>query len=237
MPNFRRNSASSRSNETTSDNETSLTSESSDSSGTDDDSTTGHNGSRVKNFFKNLFAKRDLTQKTAKKEECIQMQDKTSSGKQHQHRLSLQEKLVQQTDSAGSIESPTAKSLNEHKNNLHPFLTIDNKDPSKFHEYKSKLIKTSEEFRSLYNEAILKGNFSSLVDFFCWTFSQSSNLIDLLGTEKQINSNKQNEPESSSNSKKVDASYYVTPNWRFMKEVYICLAKMVYKLKIFSSYF
>ena len=27
--------------------------------------------------------------------------------------------------------------------------------------------------------------------------------------------------------KRVDASFYVTTNWRFMKEVYVCLQKMV----------
>jgi len=62
-----------------------------------------------------------------------------------------------------------------------------------------------------------------LTDFFCWTFSSSSNLIDLLTTVKQPNGR----PKEAEMDKKVDASFYVTTNWRFMKEVYICLQKMV----------
>jgi len=87
-----------------------------------------------------------------------------------------------------------------------------------------------------------------LIDFFCWTFSQSTNLIDLLTTEKQQQSGKSKEIESE---KKADPSFYVTTNWRFMKglnfnlnltietlkiifdflkikEIYICLQKMVF---------
>ena len=75
--------------------------------------------------------------------------------------------------------------------------------------------------RTFYSETILSGDFSELIDFFCWTFSQSTNLIDLLTTEKQQQSGKSKEIESE---KKADPSFYVTTNWRFMKGLnFYCL--------------
>jgi hypothetical protein len=76
-----------------------------------------------------------------------------------------------------------------------------------------RLINILLKSRTFYNETLLSGDFSELIDFFCWTFSQSTNLIDLLTTEKQ-QSGKSREIESE---KKVDSSFYVTTNWRFMK--------------------
>jgi hypothetical protein len=70
------------------------------------------------------------------------------------------------------------------------------------------------------------GNYDNLTDFYCWTFSQSSNLIDLLTTEKQT-ANLQSKDQDGNVKSNVDASYNVTTDWRYMKEVYICLQKMV----------
>ena len=89
-----------------------------------------------------------------------------------------------------------------------------------------RLMNILSKSRTFYSETILSGDFSELIDFFCWAFSQSTNLIDLLTTEKQ-QSGKSREIESE---KKADSSFYVTTNWRFMKGLnFYCL---IFKLSI-----
>ena len=65
-------------------------------------------------------------------------------------------------------------------------------------------------------------NFDQLRDFFCWTFSKSSNLIDALVDNGSLAGE-----VSTATVKKLDASYHVSPNWKFMKSIYNCLEKMV----------
>ena len=64
-------------------------------------------------------------------------------------------------------------------------------------------------------------NFCDVLDFYCWTFSKAANLIELLVTERHS-------PSSSKDSKpRNDPSFYVSTNWKFMKEIYYFLVKMV----------
>ena len=116
-----------------------MTNESSDSD-TDDDSSSNasRNDGRVKNFFKNLFSKRDAGK--SNKAENIKMQDKSVAKQQQRSKV---EKSIPKSESTNAIEPK----LNEIKPVLHPFLVLDNKDPNKFVEYRSKVIKTAEEFR------------------------------------------------------------------------------------------
>ena len=75
--------------------------------------------------------------------------------------------------------------------------------------------------RFAWKKAVDSQKYDQLADYYCWIFSKSSNLIDLLVTDKassKINSNE---------TKKHDASFYVTTNWKFMKEIYHYLLKMV----------
>ena len=65
-------------------------------------------------------------------------------------------------------------------------------------------------------------NFDQLTDFYCWIFSKTSNLIDLLITDKTNSSSKSNQE-----TKKNDPTFYVSTNWKFMKEIFNVLTKMV----------
>jgi hypothetical protein len=122
---------------------------------------------------------------------------------------------------------------NEHtqslQNNhfLHRFLAINNKDI--LEEYReNSVVKSQNEFRNLYKQTIESGNYEAITDFYVWTFSKSSHLIELLVAEKhhQLSTKKTNN-EDTVGVRKYDASFYVTANWRFMKEIYNCLVKMV----------
>ncbi len=77
----------------------------------------------------------------------------------------------------------------------------------------------------MYRIAFETKNFEQLSDFYCWIFSKSMNLTDLLVTDKV--SRASNEP------KKHDASFYVSTNWKFMKEIYYYLTKTVKLLNLF----
>ena len=75
-------------------------------------------------------------------------------------------------------------------------------------------------YRSVYKKAIENQNFDQLTDFYCWIFSKTANLIDLLVTDKTTSKTNQE-------TKKNDPTFYVSTNWKFMKDLYIVLTKMV----------
>ena len=74
--------------------------------------------------------------------------------------------------------------------------------------------------RSVYKKAIENQNFDQLTDFYCWIFSKTANLIDLLVTDKTTSKTNQE-------TKKNDPTFYVSTNWKFMKDLYNILTKMV----------
>ena len=135
----RRHSESSRSNETNSGNEESESNSSNKESDldTDDSNSSGRASGKVKNFFKNLFSKKDVV-KEGKKEEYIQMEDKKLN-------KTFAENIRNNTKICTSLE--TKKILNAQNIVMHPFLTIEAKDPIKIEEYRRKFLKGPEEFR------------------------------------------------------------------------------------------
>jgi uncharacterized Zn finger protein (UPF0148 family) len=133
----RRNSASSRSNGANSDNDEGV-SESNDSD-SGDSNASSRTSKKVKNFFKNLFSKRDVT-KGEKKEEYIQMDDK----KDKENSSENIRNNVKGHDS-GSLEMK--KLFNAQNVVMHLFLTLEAKDPLKIELYKRKFLKGPEEFR------------------------------------------------------------------------------------------
>jgi len=134
----RRNSASSRSNEANSGNDESVDDESSDSD-SDASNSSGRTSKKVKNFFKNLFSKRDVT-KGEKKEESIQMDDKKAKINSSENTRNS----VKGNDS-GSLE--TKKLSNAQNVVMHLFLTLEARDPLKIELYRRKFLKGPEEFR------------------------------------------------------------------------------------------
>ena len=132
----RRYSTSSRSNETNSGNEESGSDSNNNDSDSDTDSSTGRTSEKVKNFFKNLFAKRDVT-KGSKKEEHIQMEDKKD-------KTSLHETIRNNMKSSAAIgtKKPIAPNIS-----MHPFLALEAKDPIEVEEHRKKFLKGPEEFR------------------------------------------------------------------------------------------
>ena len=82
--------------------------------------------------------------------------------------------------------------------------------------------------RELTKKALLSDDYNEVSDFFCWMFSKSSNLLNLLIVEK--NGSKMKTTASKLELRKNDASSHVVANWRLMKEFYNCLAKMPKKV-------
>lgn len=103
---------------------------------------------------------------------------------------------------------------------LHQFFSLRNKDPNFFKEFKTKFKLGSNEFKNLTNRATEENNFKNVVDFFCWNFSKSSNLISLLVIEKPIKSKQSPSMASSS-------IFNFSINWKYMKEIYNFLLKLV----------
>lgn len=109
---------------------------------------------------------------------------------------------------------------------LHRFLTINRTDNKEYDEYRTTcVIRSTEEFRRLAKEAIEKGNYDKIIDFYCWNFSSASNLIDLFVTDKRPGVDNGHDQEKST--KKYDPCYHVSTNWKFMKEVYNFMSKLV----------
>lgn len=196
----------------------------SDDSSSDNSSNEDHheNGGKVRKFFKNLihFTKRSksIGNLNTKKEEKPSVQKENT---RVNHNLRQNPIQIEEND-IGEVSLP------------HPFLTVKNKDSNLFEEYRKNAVKTQEDFRALFKDALQWGKFEKVLDFYCWIFSKSANLIELLVNEKY--SKKSN--DLNGKSKKNDASFYVSTNWRFMKEIYSCLTKLVFlKSPIFKLKF
>ena len=226
---FRQNSTSSISMSSRSDsakgnsNKASSSDDEEDESGSEessDDETKSKTSGGVRNFFKNLFSKKNSKSSAnlSKKDESIQLKKNMPKTNEATNNIDSPKKDLTDAESNSPV-------IIESLNMLHPFLTVKNKDLSLFQEYRDTFVKTQEEFRCLYKTARETGNYAKITDFYCWIFSKSSNLIDFLVTEKPY-ANKTNEMKPNSN-KKHDASFYVTTNWRLMKEIFNCLQKMV----------
>ena len=72
-----------------------------------------------------------------------------------------------------------------------------------------------------------------ILHFYCWNFSKSSNLVDLLITEKKNAKSTSTTPTTNSSQtllkselRKYDVTFHVLMNWRFMKEIYNSLLKL-----------
>ena len=78
-------------------------------------------------------------------------------------------------------------------------------------------------------------DFKKILDFFVWWFSSSENLVELLVSERKpprLNRydsacDKISTYSSGSINKHLDPCYHVSINWKFMREIYLCLEKMV----------
>ena len=193
-----------------------------DDNSEDDESSNDKNKTKskgVKSFFKNLINFSKLTDK----------RKNDANNKKKENKINIVKTIV-------IVEKTDLK---------HRFLTVKNKNPDLFKDYReNQTIKSLEEFRLkrvdiFLTEIILilfylnrlackqvveTQSYEQLNDFYCWIFSKSSNLIELLVTDK-ANSKTSNEP------KRHDASFYVTTNWKFMKEIYYNLIKMVFTFK------
>lgn len=115
---------------------------------------------------------------------------------------------------------------------LHQFFSLANKDPNFFKELKTKLKLDCDDFKNLINKATEESNFKDVVDFYCWNFSKSSNLTSLLVIEKPIKSKQSPYMATSS-------IFNFTINWKYMKEIYTFLQKMVQckkNLLMFTSF-
>lgn len=73
-------------------------------------------------------------------------------------------------------------------------------------------------------KSITENRLEDVTDFFCWIFSKSSNILDLLVTEK--NGSKLKITASKAELRKYDVTYHVNTNWRLMKEIYMYLLKL-----------
>ncbi len=65
---------------------------------------------------------------------------------------------------------------------------------------------------------------NDISDFFCWVFSKSANLSDILVTKKSDSQLKIKGPKT--DLRKYDATFNMIINWKLMKELYTGLAKM-----------
>lgn len=172
-------------------------------------------GGRVKNFLKNLL---NLSKKNSKSNPNLA---KPPSQKEKQN------ENIELTNRKDSISSDIVQELP-----IHPFLSIKNKEPNFYNDFQIAFQIDIERFKLMHSQSIQSGDFKKITDFFCWIFSKSSNLIDLLVTEK-YSKRKESLTRIGSASKKYDASFYVSANWKFMKEIYTSLQKMV---KYFQSF-
>lgn len=94
-----------------------------------------------------------------------------------------------------------------------------------FEEYRKSagFVSGPNDFREIFRKAIDSANFDNIGDFYNWTFSNSANMIELFISDKAM----LNEKSTGDKKKHFDPCYYVSMNWRFLKEIYNCLVKMV----------
>lgn len=111
---------------------------------------------------------------------------------------------------------------------LHPFFSIKNKEPNFFKEFKAKFQLDFDQFKDLTSKALESNNFKDATDFYCWNFSKSSNLINLLIIEKPIKAKQSyNKTSSFAENKKLGTIFDFSVDWKYMKEIYLFLQKMV----------
>ncbi|CAF1012546.1 unnamed protein product, partial [Brachionus calyciflorus] len=173
----------------------------------------------VRNFLKNLISSSKKNSKSNPNLNKIQNTKlKSANSTQNFKNTELNNGLKR--------EKSTPKIIQESV--LHPFLSVKNKEDNFFLENKTKYKLDLVNFNSLYLKSLESGDFKELGDFYCWTFSKSSNLIDLLVTEKHSRRKESTDRINSANfqNKKYDASLFVSTNWKFMKELYSSLQKM-----------
>lgn len=96
-------------------------------------------------------------------------------------------------------------------------------------------VSSPRAFRDLFEKSIDSGDFKEIGEFFNWMFSNSSNMIELFISEKTnlllSNENRHHHHRHG------DACHHVSMNWRFLKELYNCLVKMVIcKFLLISSF-
>jgi hypothetical protein len=120
---------------------------------------------------------------------------------------------------------------------LHPFISVKNKEANFFDEYKSseKFIKSPNEFKEAFLKAFDTKDCKDIQDFFCWAFSSSSNLIELLVLDRQSKSGK-NSSLNEDKQTNYDPCYFKSINWKFMKDIYVNLNRLVnyYFFQIFT---
>lgn len=113
-------------------------------------------------------------------------------------------------------------STSEANDNINRFLTIDSiQSETIADEYRKSdsFVASKRDFRNLYRRSVENANFNSIGDFYYWIFSQPTNLMELLISEKSYKETSEKRP--------IDSCYYVSMNWNFMRELYNCLVKLV----------
>lgn len=120
-----------------------------------------------------------------------------------------------------TFSTSVEESNDEIGNSLNRFLTLENE--AVFEEYRksSSFASNKYEFRELFGRAVESANFDSIGDFYYWYFSRSENIVELLISKREAEYN------FTDNKKLSDASYHVSMNWRFLREIYNCFAKLV----------
>lgn len=121
-----------------------------------------------------------------------------------------------------TFSTSVEESNEEIGNSLNRFLTLENE--AVFEEYRksSSFASNKYEFRELFGRAVESANFDSIGDFYYWYFSRSENIVELLISKREAEYN-----FTTDNKKLSDASYHVSMNWRFLREIYNCFAKLV----------
>jgi hypothetical protein len=196
------------------------------SSGDDSDSNaskSGGGGSKLKEFFKSLIRRKPLkSTKNSSNSRSNQYQKKKNSTE-----TNLENNLEKIKN---SMPKPDANGLIEITDLKHPFLTVRNQDPNFFSDYRENhLYKELNEFRTHFKMAAETKNFDSVREFYCWIFSSTNHLTDLLIMKKRRESTpslQRNESQPSGNDKSKEPNYGLSTNWKFMREIGNCCLKV-----------
>lgn len=181
------------------------------------------NTTKLKHFFKNLIG----IGGSHRKAEAVVSSNPNLHGKRN----------VNQKTNGDVSESPMDILDPEisPRDRAHRFWTLEPaQQEAAFEEYRknsSSFVKSPQEFRDLFRVSVESGDFNGIGDFYNWLFSNSANMTGLFLSEKSVASDKPRPVER----KYLDACVYVSMNWRFLKEIYNCLVKMVINI-VFNKY-
>lgn len=177
------------------------------------------NTTKLKHFFKNLIGIGGNHRKAAAAAVAVASSNPNLNGKRNGNPKMDGDVSESPMDILDPEISP--------RDRAHRFWALDSaQQETAFEEYRkntSSFVTSPQEFRDLFRVSVESGDFNGIGDFYNWLFSNSANMTSLFLSEKSVVSDKPRPVER----KYLDACVYVSMNWRFLKEIYNCLVKMV----------